>query len=263
MIISHFPSGAGNSVPAFLYTGQHALEMDTNGWKLKLLSSGTLTLNQPTYADLFAVGGGGCGGDASASDNGAGGGIMIKTGAGGGSGFTETQKKIVLPAGTYNVHIGDGGYKNNSTLYDAGPTYLNHNGEDLIYAEPGVNADSYTAGNGGSGGGSGSYYTGSSFSAYRGNGGTDGGNGTGTNKGTGQGTTTSAFEENTVLYAAGGNGGDFPVEANGADGADNTGNGGSGGSYGGTISDATSVGVFKGTGGSGGSGILIIRNVRE
>ena len=53
----------GNPLPTYAYTGSHTLLDDGDGnWRIKFLTSGTLTfLKNPGSMDLFLVGGGGGG----------------------------------------------------------------------------------------------------------------------------------------------------------------------------------------------------------
>lgn len=190
------------------------LTYNGNLWKLKVLRTGKLTfINLPdSKVDIFLVGAGGKGG----SD------------AGGGGGYTLTQKEITIEnKSTYDVTIG--GFENQKNTSAFGYT-----------ANSGADANGVHGGSGGSGGGAGGY----SCKAA----GSDGGNGTGgtawsssagsnitSRGGTGQGSTTREFGENGAkLYSSGG------ACLYGVGAAD----------Y------ATGMG---GSRGSGGSGILVIR----
>lgn len=224
-----------NMVPAFDYSGSYEILNDDNSattassgnWKIRFLTSGTLTITELNGAadgiDVFCVGGGGKGGGGGScgEDN-------ITQGGGGGGGYTKTSKDINVSANSnYSITIGSTGSKSSGFGVEAsggsGGGYTGWGG----FAE-------CAGGNGGSGGGA----TGKSGGT---NGG-DGGSGSITSGGKGQGTTTREFGESSGrLYASGGKGG------GGAAGAANTGNGG-GGKYGG--------------GGAGGSGIVVIRNKR-
>lgn len=215
--------------PPFTYTGDYEIvDGDTIDWKIRFLSSGTLTFTgQVPLLDIFLVGGGG-GGHHRYTDH-------YNYGGGGGGGYTTTKlKKNALPDTEYPIVVGIGG-KFSST------NNVGNNGGDTSalgeIAAGGKGAKNWQGGNGGSGGG------GSSTSSSTG--GTDGGNGTGNGKGTGQGTTTREFgEADGTLYASGGGGG-----GKGDTGAANTGDGGRG-SY-----------LSGGTGGS--SGIVILRAHQE
>lgn len=229
---------AGADMPAFSYTGAYTILNDGDGnWRIRFLTSGTLTLNDPATIDAFLVGGGASGSISGGSSY---------MGGGGGSGFTTTQKGIYLEAGIdYSIVIGAGGTSptSSSLIGNSGGTTSAFN----LSAAGGTagNGTYYTyGGSGGSGGGSGG------SSSQKGDGGTDGGNGAGTYPGTGQGTTTREFgETGGALYAAGGKGGVatgslFDADANSGDGGD--------GSE--TKNQAS---------GAGGSGIVVIRNARE
>ena len=215
--------------PPFTYTGDYEIvDGDTIDWKIRFLSSGTLTFTgQVPLLDIFLVGGGG-GGHHRYTDH-------YNYGGGGGGGYTTTKlKKNALPNTEYPIVVGIGGKFSDTNN-------VGNNGGDTSalgeIAAGGKGAKNWQGGNGGSGGG------GSSTSSSTG--GTDGGNGTGNGKGTGQGTTTREFgEADGTLYASGGGGG-----GKGDTGAANTGDGGRG-SY-----------LSGGTGGS--SGIVILRAHQE
>lgn len=250
MIISQFPSGgSGGAVPQFTYTGQYTVVLDSGGWKVKFLSSGTLTMKSSAVVDVFLVGSGG---------NGQGrnrytyeGYYRTNYGGGGGSGYTFTQKEVSLVAGhEYGIVVGSSGNASEFVAQDETEA------ETIYYfANPGQNASSTAGGDGGSGGaGLGVYVTYPNGSYYAGtrvvNGGTDGGNGersisgSGGAPGTGQGTTTREFgEPSGELYASGGGG--YYSTAETPEVIPNTGNGGTGGNN-----------------GVGASGIVIIRNAR-
>lgn len=237
-IISHFPGGGGDTgLPKFTYNGQYTLIDDGDGdWRIKFLTSGVLTFTKLGNAkggiDLFLVGGGGASG---CSYN-----ISDWCGSGGG-GYTLTKRALSVVKGTaYQITVGAGGawpgVSNTQTC--GGTTSAFGNSADGGYSGKAING-----GNGGSGG-SGADST---------DGGTDGGNGGSNNNGTGgtgQGTTTREFGESTgTLYASGGAYNANNGTNNVGNGADNTGNGG-----GGTNNNEKRT--------TGGSGIVIIRNVR-
>lgn len=181
----------------FTYTGSYSIIDDGEGhWRVKFLTSGTLTVTGSAAIQVFLVGGGGGG----------------RTGGGGG-GYTLTQSLTLTP-GTYNIVIGTGGPQatngGNTTAFS-------------LTANGGVaggfgNSATGVGGKGGSGGGG----------TYNGTGGTNGGNGTNGSVavgGTGQGTTTKEFAETDgTLYSTGGN----SYGSGGAARAANTGDGGHG-----------------------------------
>lgn len=232
-------SNASNgSNPIFKYTGECSIEgSDSEGWKIKLNTSGTMTFTSGLSIDAFLVGGGGGGGG--------------KWGAGGGGGYTKTVTGISLSANTgYSVTIGVGGSSGSeggsSSVVVGSTTYSVNGGKGGGTGN--TSAGCATGGNGGSGGGGGG--------GWAGTGGTDGANGgdsgyiNGASQekycsgGTGQGTTTREFGISTgTLYATGGAGSSGGQQSAGKD---NTGNGGGGGT---TASN----------GSKGGSGIVIIR----
>lgn len=221
-------------LPTYTYTGSHQLIDEGNfNWRLRLLTSGTLTFSYvgsagTQGAQAFLVGGGGGGGD---------------FGAGGGGGYTKTAAVPTLSVGTgYSVVVGAGGAAGNGQGY-SGPAGGNSTAFGAVAGGgQGGGGNFAKGGDGGSGGG------GRPF----GPGGTDGGNGgTGTSGdargpgGNGQGSTTREFGLPTgTLYSSGGWGMDA---AHTQDEAANTGNGG----------DSNGD-----NGKAGGSGIVVIRNTR-
>lgn len=218
-------------------------------WKIRFLTSGTFKVTNmhgwDGRIDLFLVGGGGGGGKVYDSSRGE------YEGGGGGGGYTSTRKSVQLSLNTgYPITIGSGG----AISTDGGNTSA------FGYSASGGKKATKIGGDGGSGGGSSGYATG-------GNGGSNGSDGTTTDNqgGKGQGTTTKEFGESSRnLYAGGGGGGVNQkvggyVAGKGGDGGgadatksavDNTGGGGGGSN------------VYGELGGSGGSGIVIIRNAR-
>ena len=222
-----------NSAPKFTYTGTYEYIDDGGGnWRIKFLTSGTLTPLKAMTIDAFLVGGGGSGAV----------GTQSGVSSGGGGGYAETFKKIELTANTeYYIEIGAGGYLNNTAgmnkLGVTGGTTKAF-GKSVPGGNGGGNGVNLTrGGDGGSGGGD-----------PTGSGGVNGSDGTGAKAGSGQGKTTREFgEESGELYSSGGNG----EKANPSDGNPNTGDGGGGRNY---YSIKTS---------SGGSGIVIIRKHKE
>lgn len=235
-------------MPEFTYTGNYQLIDDgiTNGvqnWRLKLLTSGTLTFSKVVKdIDLFLVGGG------SGVPAGA-------TQAGGGGGYTSTQKSVAVKSGTaYTVTVGAGGA-------GGGGAGGSSSFGSLASVAGGGSDGSYQ--NGGSGGGGGGN------NGPGGNGGSDGSHGSegynGVARGTGQGTTTREFgESGATLYAGGGGGATNYAEDYETPGQGGAGGGGKGYSpNGGSTSGVTNTGGGGGGGyGAGGSGIVIIRNAR-
>ena len=247
-----------SSKPTYTYTGSSQLIDDGNGnWRIKFLTSGTLTFtnvgNGINGIDVFLVGGGGSG--YYRSNN--------QYSGGGGGGYTRTQKNVsIANNSSYNIVVGAGGAipttqgtGNNGQAssafgYSASGGYAPNNG---VFAY-----DLIAGGNGGSGGGSAAS-----------NGGSDGSNGSGTYGGAGQGTTTREFGESTgTLYSGGGGGGGD------AYGGWVVTSGGVGGGGGGNVTNTKAGDGVANTGGgggnapglgkcgSGGSGIVIIRNAR-
>ena len=238
----------------FDYTGTKEIVDDGRGnWIAKFLTSGTLTAKADTYVDLFLVGGGGGAGP---------------HGGGGGGGYTATYNSIEAKANTsYEIVVGAGG---------AGATGDNvpgDGGASSAFSKSveggkagGRLAKAAYGGNGGSGGGAGCAKLGSADLAgvVGGSNGTNGGSNNYWAGGTGQGTTTRAFgEESGTLFSGGGGGycgtagaggggnSATATNTNGVSGTANTGGGGGAGK---------GNNVF---GGSGGSGIIMMRNSVE
>ena len=240
-------------LPAYTYTGSHQLIDDGNfNWRLRLLTSGTLTFShlgsaESRGAQAFLVGGGGGGGFH----------------AGGGGGYTKTSMVNISINTPYTIIVGAGGPHDSDGGRGGTSSALGISAEG---GHSGVPWD--VGGNGGSGGGD-----------LRGIGGSDGGNGggwdgdTGGNGGMGQGTTTREFgEASGALYAGGGGGGKADSNPPGG-AAGGAGGGGHGGWGGAPLLPAPGTPNTGGGGGGnydqnagpcgdGGSGIVIIRNHR-
>ncbi|MBR6186918.1 MAG: hypothetical protein IKQ41_11735 [Clostridia bacterium] len=295
MIINAFPTGWGNLSSGeqgeeedpvvlvdFAYTGDYILIDDDNGdWRLKLLTSGSLTFMGHQTVDLFAVGGGSGGSRGKYVHSDGEDTIIAAAGGGGAGGYTQTVSSVVLVSGrTYAVTIGEGGAAGTAAGgEDQSPGRPGAGGTtsmgNLISAEGGQSSGINWAGaNGGSGGGGGTLkQTGDTNATYNaGNGGTNGGDGTmsGTYNSLyqGQGTTTKEFgESGGTVYAGGGGGGNSL-------GTTRTSGGSGGGGYGASTSQNATAGQANTGGGGGGglyegkaampggSGILIIRNHR-
>lgn len=247
-------------VPSFSYTGLSQIIDEGNfNWKLKLLSTGTLTfIDDIGNIDVFLVGGGGGGG--------------YDHGGGGGGGYTKTSKNLsVLVNNPYAITIGAGGANGvhdviggtggttsafgvNAAGGIGGETYRKHNSTSTTTDET-----IREGGAGGSGGGCGVGFGGSRSSTP---GSSDGGSGVYGAKG--QGTTTREFAEPDGTLYAGGGGGQRDSEPSRPGGA---GGGGTGDAAGGTNGETNTGGGGGGSGypttaGAGGSGIVIIRNHR-
>lgn len=237
MIFNMVGGGVDAGLPKFTYTGNYQLVDDgkSNGrqnWRLKLLTSGTLTFTRsPGTLDVFLVGGGSGG-----------------HGGGGGGGTTGTLESVVASKDTgYSIVIGAGG----SASVAGGKTSafgLTKNGG---YIDSSFGAKGGTGGNYGGG------------AAWYGTAGNGGSNGTGTGA---QGYTTREFGETTgAQYAGGGGGGtESGTPGKGGDG------GGANGGYTSPTAPSAAANTGGGGGGSGfarnpgkgGSGIVIIRNHR-
>ena len=231
------------SIPKFSYTGRYEIVDDNDNrisntsnwsgnWKIRLLTSGTLTFGDLNKAsdgiNVFLVGGGGGGRQ-----------------GGGGGGYTQTFTTNVSTSQSYYISIGNGGSPRNN----GGTTTA------FGWSASGGNAGQYGNGAGGAGtgrggsrspdgggsGGSGVREFGSGSKYYGGGGGGGGwGGGSGGNGGGGRG--CSAGEGGTSDNCG-------YCRSGPASGTANTGGGGGGDYYG-------------NCGASGGSGIVIIRNKR-
>lgn len=254
IIRNHASSGTTGGV-SYTYTGDSEFISDGgDNWKIKFLTSGTLTFSSLGTAssgiDLFLVGGGS---------------------AEGGGGYTATHKGLSISTGTsYSIVVGSGGTSssvNGGTSSGFGQSVSGGQGKD-----------------GGSGaGGSGYVNDGATGGSNGGNGGLGGDNWTG---GTGQGTTTREFGESSgALYAGGGGGGlgsgckaclpdssgNMTVDKTSVGGRGGDSTAGNGEGYNGAASctnGKTNTGGGAGLGKrgtakcTGGSGVVIIRNKR-
>lgn len=246
-------------IPEFTYTGSYKLVDDSNNtianpatyqgnWKIRFLTGGVFTPtslgNAENGIDIFLVGGGGNG-------------SSTTRGGGGAGGKTLTVKAVPIVKGqSYTITVG--GSAGNTSAFG-------------YTASAGGSGSGYSGGSGGSGGGGGT----GSGSGYGGAGGSNGGSGTSAGQGSGgsgQGTTTREFGLSTgTLYSGGGGGGAWNKG-----GAAGSGGGGIGaatdsgddqvinhGGSGGTNTGGGGGGASKSASrGSGGSGIVVIRNKR-
>lgn len=294
--------GGGSKVPDFTYTG-NAEWYNEEKTILKLKTSGVLTLSKTCTADVFCVGGGGAGANGQALS-------VSNGGGGGGGGYTTTNRKVFSKGVEYSAIIGDGG-----TVYSGSNAYQHKNGDGGATSINGVIANGGQAapiagntgqqgGNGGSGGGAGGWSRDEYQASFGGNGGSNGSSGIsnrdGKTAGSGQGSTTKAFgEDSGICYGAGGGGGGYDKNAThsgaiwlqngpgfgGEDGGGNggagifnpnnaklstsgeantgAGGGGGGNTYNNNYGDPSEVsGVGKvGLGATGGSGVILIRFV--
>lgn len=234
MMAALYPHGGFNPNTGITYTGSYLAINDGGGnWRIKFLTSGTLTfLKEPGNIDLFLVGGGG-------------GGALYYGGGGGGYVNTQSNISVIVSTG-YSISIGSGGGNQGGVSRAFG--YSAAGG----YKYPG-SVDNGDGGNGGSGGGGGAY------SGTAGNGGENGSDGQASSAapgGYGDHVTTREFQEaGGDLYAGGGAGNS---RVGGTDGQPGAGGGGAASSNG----VANTGGGGGGGGGTGGSGIVIIRNHR-
>lgn len=245
------------------FTGNHAIFGDEVAGRIELYESGTLTLYPGVY-DFFLVGGGGSGTQRTDTS------VAGATGGGGG-GYTTTQAGVEITSATdYTAVVGAGGVASagfNTTVSspDSSQSFSAAGGNFISSSSVSSYGDGAAGGSGGGGAGNNN----------GGAGGSNGGNGSrGTNPGnnvyggTGQGTTTRAFaEESGTLYAGGGGGGgDDAGGAGGAGGGGAGGNGVSNTRYGAAGTANTGGGGggggeygYPSTQGNGGSGIIIVR----
>lgn len=250
------------TLEALSYSGVEGVDYEKiddgeGNWRMRLLTSGTLTVSSSGEIDVFLVGGGGGGGSVTADQT---------IGAGGGGGRTTTALDVSVTPGNYTIVIGAGGARGkNGTNSGKGGAGGQTSAFEQTANGGSAQSASNKGGNGGSGGG-----------GAQNVGGSDGGNGSGETGyvGIGQGTTTREFGEGgATLYAGGGGGGSntgtgkaggagggarggATGSAPTATGVANTGGGGGGGGYSLSYNGCPS-------GSAGGCGIVIIRNHRE
>lgn len=249
-------AGFGFNGFKFSYTGNYNITGDyeerdgfiipSGDFTFYMLTSGTLTLKAVKgNIDMHAVGGGGNGGTGTQQSGG---------GGGGGGGYTNYLLNQKVNKGTYTITVGAAAQASSFG--------------DLLTANGGASAG-VPGGNGGSGGGSGgsgTYYGTSTAGASNGNNASSGWKA----GGTGQGTTTRDFgEADGTLRAGGGGGGGYNAASGSSPNrAGGEGGGGNGGGYQGADNYGGGGGGGAGTdpypheGGSGGTGIVIFRNVR-
>lgn len=263
-------NGVGSPVKSSVAT----LTVSDLNWKIKVTKDTTLKFTHPDSGkiDAFLVGGGGSGVKAASNI----GGNTYHGGGGGCGGYTTTSKAISFSSGTsYSIVVGNGGTPS-SDGYTGG-----NGGKTTAFGKTAnggsCGATSYSdTGKGGSGGGG----HGDNTNPYNGGaGGSNGGNGkngsytANQTYGLGQGTTTREFGETTgTLYAGGGGGGAGYIKSDrmGDGGAGGSGGGGNGAGWGAATNGTANTGGGGGGGcklgnatpGSGGSGVVIIRNNR-
>lgn len=222
--------GENRRLPTFTYTGNYyVLDDGGNNWRIKFTSSGILTVEQQITVDAFLVGGG------------SGGGPTAGSAGGGAGGYSKTVEKVILQAQTpYTITIGAGGAINTKGAQTTAFQNTALGGVQPPVAGANVGG---VGGSGGTGGGGGN-------SGKGGSNGSNGVSGTMSRGGTGQGTTTREFgDADGSLYSGGG--GAYPSGAGGA--------GGGAASHGSAQANTGGGGGFQGR---GGSGIVIIRNIR-
>ena len=228
---------------AFTFTGGiQKIDDGSGNWRIKLTSSGMLTCSAAGAIDIFCVGGGAGG--------------YAAWGGGGGGGRTYTCLNTALTAGqSIAVTIGAGGAAGGN----GGTTSFGA----LASASGGDAPTSNASGRGGDGGSGGGAAGNGGAGSGGGAGGSDGGNGatvSATTGGTGQGTTTREFgEPGGTLYAGGGAGNGEYAAAGGSGGGGSSSTGYHTAGNPGTVNTGGGGASLAGT---GGSGIIVIRNKR-
>ena len=270
--ITSTPIISSTEMPASLYklmTFTYTTESITGSNQTKY----TITVPVDVICEILVVGGGGGGCDAWKHSYG-------YPGGGGGAGALIHFKNYVLPAGTYNIYVGNGG--SGSFGVSGASSYIqstNHNGIFIRAAggDGGGSQNRKIGDNGGSGGGAGYRFDGqyggavSEFNipqniygnngagGYTGQGGGGGGAGSAgrpalySNGGGGDGKSID-ITGTSVLYAGGGGGG-----GNGPGGSGIGGNGTGTTGLNGTNHTGSGGGGGWDAGGNGGSGIIIIK----
>jgi hypothetical protein len=248
--------------PPIIATGGDSVQ-DIGGYRIHTFTTvgtSSFVVNRGGPVEVLVVAGGGGGGGCSANQSGGGGGageLIYRSG--------------VSVSGAISVNVGGGGNGGTTTAVNG------TNGGNSVFGTltalgGGFGGTTNRTGNpGGSGGGGGRFHIGGASTAATGLGNAGGlsvGNISGTASGGGGGGATSvgqnAFNNDVrtpggtgyttsisgagVVYATGGSGGARSFTSNGANGAANTGNGANGGD-----------GNALTNGGSGGSGIVIVR----
>lgn len=280
-------------LPEYTYTGSHQLIDDGGGnWRIRLLTSGTLTFKRnPKNIDVFLVGGGAGGGSAvlaeqqdddyETSYNTTT--IASGGGPGGGGGYTKTQKNVAVSSGIeYSIVVGSGG--TSAKLTNGMYVEWNSSGKRMHFIKGGDGGTSSAFGYSAAGGSAGDAaldnysYGGSGGSGGGGmviprrdylaqpqplTGGQDGGDSQHTGEGTasvittcagkGQGTTTREFGEiSAQLYAGGGGSGN---DYHGRAYYTSAAPGGAGGGGAGGYKSNGAAGSANTGGGGGGAGV--------
>ena len=126
----------GNYPYMFVYTGKRSIHNDGNdNWRIKFLTSGSLTSSISIKADVFVVGGGG------------------------GGGYTKTYYNVQIPQSTQNVVIGSGGRAASAggTSYFLSNSYSADGGRGGNQGNKDQANGNSAGGHGGSGGGAGGW----------------------------------------------------------------------------------------------------------
>lgn len=283
-----FAPGAGSAAPGSPQcnaTGGNVIAASGSHFVHTFTGGGTFTPKQTMDVEYLVVGGGGGGGPVS---------NRRMAGGGGGGGNVVTGTVSVTANTGYTITIGDGGTAGSGTTRGGtggtssfgalasaagggggGAGATNINGVDGTSGGGGGGATAATTGGtGSSGGNGGSGFIGANTTRAAAGGGGDGGNGsngassTGGNGGAG---TSSSIDGTATTYGAGGGGGSSTTGGTGGSGAGNGGtasspNGGTAtanrGGGGGGAGNHTVSGQSN-AGGAGGSGIVIIRYLKN
>ena len=218
------------------------VQEDENNWKIRFLTTGTVTFDKDTDIEVFLVGGGGGAGRGASS---------WSMGNGGGGGYNTLADFSPVAGEDYKITIGAGG-----AACTSAPGVGSNGGTSSAFGFEAAggygggyegNGVCQSGGNGGSGGG-----------GRGGAGGSNGSDGTGDCAGSGDGVNSYEFRETSsgILYAGGGAGRGGTAGSGGGGAVNTAGGANTGGGGGGTN-------AYAGVGGAGGSGIVVIRNSRK
>ncbi len=273
-------SAGGSGIVVIKYISQCGVSTTSGNYTIvSFTTTGTCNWSVPNYVnkvDVLVIGGGGAGG--SSYDG-------VGAGGGGAGGFREISN-LTLSQNSYSISVGYGGFASTTNgnitggdgtsstfgsysvngggggsagrgLPNSGASGGGAGGRWGYNSGLGASATSVSPTLGNSGGNTGSS-SGNQFNTGGGGGGSSsvGGNGatSGGTGGSGGLGTSNSISGSSITYAAGGAGGSVNATSNGVAGTANTGNGGGG---------ASILGNTTAYGGSGGSGIVIIKFISE
>ncbi len=261
-------------------TNYEVIDDGTGNWRIKFLSTGSLSIKKNTTVDIFAVGGGGGGGGVNCNTN-----STVGAGGGGGGYVNTVSNTSLTNSSSYQVTIGSGG--SGGTGNNTGSTGGTSSFGNLCSASGGLGGGAPTnnatngntggiGGNGGSGGGAGKAQA-ASYENGIGTGGSYGGAGlkggcAGSicydnqsssafpSGGTGIGTTTCEFTSGStsscnagITAYAGGGGGGVGSGSNACGSGAGSGGTGGGGAGGNTCYHNGANGTVNTGGGGGGA----------